>query len=213
MKQLSFRPALAIRVLSLGVTLAACTGLLSCATAPETPPGDLAFHFTVMLYKEPVEVTAWRTDPAQSANPEGAALNIITAMQRGDVEQWQGDWDESERPKITKEYREALLKKWTSLKDGRVMIVGRVVADADIVIELSVRSPQLTQEKVQIPLKRAESQWWLTAMDSKSGFLNWESSNNKIMAHHDTYALRAYLNGLKNGASKLRAQQEGQPHP
>ena len=197
------RLSFAIRLLGLALALAGCAGLVSCATAPETPPGNLAFRFTVMLYKEPVEVTSWRIDPAQAANPEGAAFNIISAMQHGDVEQWEGDWELSERPKITPEYREALLKKWQTLKGGRVMALGRVVADADIIIELSVRTPQQTEEKVQLPLKRAEGQWWLTALDPKSEFLNWETSNNKIVAYHESFALRSYLKSVNKSASKL----------
>ena len=41
-------------------------------------------------------------------------------------------------------------------------MLGRVVADADVIIELSVLTPQAQAEKIQLPLKRAEGQWWLT---------------------------------------------------
>ncbi len=175
---------MAIRLLGFVLALAGCVGLVSCATAPETQTGDQAFRFTVMLYKEPVEVASWRIDPAQAANPEGAAFNIIAAMQRGDVEQWRGDWELSERPKITPEYRRNLAQKMGNPQGrARVLALGRVVADAEIIIELSVRTPQQTEEKVQLPLKRAEGQWWALAMDPKKcEFLNWETSNNKIVA-------------------------------
>jgi len=200
MKQMNVGIAIIARVSAMLLALAACGGLLSsCATAPEGSSGDAVFKFSVMRYKEPVWVSGWVIDPAQSANPEGAALNITTAMQKGDVDLWLASWDASERPNPTKDEREELLRKWRPLKNGRVSILGRVVAGADLVIELWVLNPQQKDTKLQLPLKRSNGQWWLTAMDPNSEFLNWENSTNKIETQMEPGNLKAYLKTVQGG--------------
>jgi hypothetical protein len=144
-------------------------------------------------------VSGWVVDPAQSANPEGAALNITTAMQKGDVDLWLASWEASERPNPAKEEREELLRKWRPLKNGRVSILVRVVAGADLVIELWVLNPQQKETKLQLPLKRSNGQWWLTAMDPNSEFLNWENSTNKIETQMETGNLKMYLKTVQGG--------------
>src|ERR1700730_6942248 len=102
MKSINIGRGVIARFSSLLMTLAACAGLLSsCATAPQSSAPEGVFKFSVMRYKEPVWVSGWVIDPAQSANPEGAALNITTAMQKGDVDAWLASWEASERPAQT----------------------------------------------------------------------------------------------------------------
>jgi hypothetical protein len=186
--------------LGLVLTAAVCAGLLSsCATAPESSGSAGVFKFSVLQYKEPVEVKGWVIDPAQSANPEGAALNITTMMQKGDVDSWLASWDNAERPTLTKEDRDALLEKWRPLKDGQVSVLGRVVAGADLVIELSVANPEQKSTKLQLPLKHSNDQWWLTAMDPTSEFLNWQNSTNTIVAQMEAINLKTYLKKVQGG--------------
>jgi len=187
-----------VRVPPLLLAVVVCVGLLSsCATAPEGPASEGVFKFSVLQYKEPVEVKGWVIDPAQSANPEGAALNITTAMQKGNVDFWLASWDNTERPTLSKGDRDALLEKWRPLKDGQVSVLGRVVAGADLVVELSVLNPQLATTKLQLPLKHMEGQWWLTTMDPTSEFLNWQNSSNKIVALAETASLKTYLKKIQ----------------
>ena len=182
------------RLGALLLALAACAAWLSsCATGPESSGGAGVFKFSVLRYQEPVWVTGWVVDPAQSANPEGSALNITTAMQKGDVDFWLASWDAAERPALSPEAREELLKKWRPLKNGRVSVLGRVVANADLVIELWVLDPQQKETKLQLPLKHMNGQWWLTTMDPTSEFLNWENSSNKIVEQMETTNLKNYL--------------------
>ena len=163
------------RLGALLLALAACAAWLSsCATGPESSGGAGVFKFSVLRYQEPVWVTGWVVDPAQSANPEGSALNITTAMQKGDVDFWLASWDAAERP-------------------ARVSVLGRVVANADLVIELWVLDPQQKETKLQLPLKHMNGQWWLTTMDPTSEFLNWENSSNKIVEQMETTNLKTYL--------------------
>ncbi len=189
-------PRLSILTLALALT---CAGFLwSCATQPPSGPGEAVFKFSVMRYTEPVEVKDWALDPAQSANPEGAALNITKAMQQGDVGQWLASWDATDRPNPSPAERDNLLHQWQSLKDGRVVMLGRVVAGAELVMELSVQGPQQKEEKLKLPLKRSNGQWWLTSMDAGSEFLNWENSPNKIVAHVDNRNFINYLESVKH---------------
>ena len=197
MKQFTIEKGVVPRLAVVTLTAMFCACLLSsCATPPPVSAADAVFRFSVLRYKEPVAVTAWKIDPAQSANPEGAALNITTAMQQGKVDAWLASWDASERPNLSQTDRETLLQKWQSLKNGRISVLGRVVADADVVIELSVLTPPSPAEKIQLPLKRAQGQWWLTSLDPHSEFLNWENSTNKIVTKTDTLMFKSYLNTI-----------------
>jgi hypothetical protein len=81
-------------------------------------------------------------------------------------------------------------------------MLGRVVAGADVVIELSVLDAQQKEQKIQLPLKRAEGQWWLTNLEPNSEYLNWESSTNKIVSHADPLAFKSYLQKVKAGPSQ-----------
>jgi hypothetical protein len=187
-----------LTILTLALALAGAGFLWSCATQPPASPGEAVFKFSVLRYAEPVEVKDWALDPMQSANPEGAALNITTAMQKGDVGTWLASWDASDRPNPNQAERDRLLQQWQPLKDGRVVMLGRVVAGADLVMELSVQGPQQKEEKLKLPLKRSNGQWWLTSMEVGSEFLNWENSSNKIVAHVDNRNFINYLESVKH---------------
>ncbi len=184
------------RVTILVLAMAGAALLTSCSTAPMTE-SEAVFKFSVLRYKEPVEVVSWAVDPAQSASPEGAALNIVTVMQHGDLGQWLASWAADERPNPNQAERDSLLQKWQSLKDGRIMMLGRVVADSDIVVEITVMNPQQKPEVLKLPLKHEHDRWWLTAMDANSEFLNWETSTNKIVVMADTRNLKTYLAQMK----------------
>jgi hypothetical protein len=176
--------------------LAATIFLTGCATPPATPQ-QAVYKFQVLRYPQAVEVKHWSVDPAQSANPEGAALNITAAMQQGDVNQWLADWDSADRPTLNAAAREKLVAQWQSLKNGRVLMLGRVVAGSDLVLELSVQSAQRPAQELKLPLKHENGQWWLTSMDTNSEFMNWEYSTNKIMTKMDTRGLEMYLAQFK----------------
>jgi len=190
-------PGIFAVIVRLTLAVAGAAWLTSCSTAPPTGGGNAVFKFTVLRYKEPVPVSGWVFDPAQSANPEGAALNITICMQQGDVDKWLASWDDSERPSAGPAERAAWLRKWQPLKDGRVSLVGRVVAGAEVVIELSVLTVDQKRGRIQLPLKHAGDQWLQTAMDTNSEFLNWETSPNKILSESSTSALSGYLASVK----------------
>src|SRR4029077_2983243 len=101
-----------LTILILALTLACAGFLWSCATTSPVASGEGVFKFSVLRYKEPVEVKDWALDPAQSANPEGAALNITTAMQQGDLNDWLASWETYERPNPSAVERDSLLQKW-----------------------------------------------------------------------------------------------------
>ena len=198
MKQIVIANKVITRVGVLFLSVAACAALLSsCATAPQGPDGNGIYRFSVLYYKEPVGIKSWVVDPAQSANPEGAALNIITAMQRGDVDMWLASWYASERPTLSQDDRVALLEKWRSLKGGQISDLGRVVAGADLVIELSVLGPEQKTIKLQLPLRHSQDQWWLTSIDPASEFMNWETSTNTIVAQMETINVKRYLRTIQ----------------
>jgi starvation-inducible outer membrane lipoprotein len=184
------------RVTILALALVGAALLTSCSTAPVTQ-SEAVFKFSVLRYKEPVEVVNWSVDPTQSANPEGAALNIVTGMQHGDLGLWLASWATDERPNPNQAERDSLVQKWQSLKNGRITMLGRVVAGSAVVVELSVMNSQQKTEVLKLPLKRENGQWWLTAMDANSEFLNWENSANKIVVMADTRNLKTYLTQIK----------------
>src|SRR6476646_4102748 len=94
-----------------------CAGRLCGATAFA---GEKAiYRFWVLRYQPPVQPGTWVADPALAADPEGAALNILDAMQRGDVEKWISYWGHTERPKPSRKQREALQRQWKSFRDCR----------------------------------------------------------------------------------------------
>ena len=192
----------ASRVALLVLLAASATLLTSCESTPTAAEGDGVFKFTVMRYPEPVEVAAWKPNPSQSDNPEGAALNIATFMEQGDVDHWLASWDAAERPTLTPEERNSLVQKWLALKGGRVSMIGRVVGGADVVVELSVLDAQQTPHKIQLPLKHDEGQWWLTSLDAGSEYLQWETSTNKILSSADPTAFRAYLNSVNLASAR-----------
>jgi hypothetical protein len=185
-----------LTILTLG---AAALLLSSCATTSSTETADTAvFKFTVLRYTERVQVPGWTIDPLQSANPEGAALNIISEMQRGQVDLWLSSWDNTDRPHLTPAERTALLAKWQPLKGAHLEMLGRVVADSELIIEISATDAAQNVTKVQIPLKHSQDQWYMTRMDPNCDFLNWEKAANKIMTQADPKAIRFYLNAMQN---------------
>jgi hypothetical protein len=184
------------RVMNLLLALAGAAMLTSCVTPPATE-SEAVFRFSVMRYREPVEVTGWKLDPTLAVNPEGAALNIITAMQHGDLGQWLASWDTDERPNPNQAERDSLLEQWQSLKGKRVMILGHVVAGSDVVEELSVVDSQKQGKELKLPLKHTNGQWWLTSLDTNSEYMNWETSTNKMLDRVDTHNIKTYLNQVK----------------
>jgi hypothetical protein len=201
--KMSFLIKKSVRRIAVLAAVAACGALLtSCTTTPQASEAQGVFKFTVYRYTEPVEIPGWVVDRAQSSNPEGAALNIVTTMQRGDVDGWLSDWDNSERPAPSANERQDMAHNWQPLKDGQVHILGHVVAGQDMVVELTVLNAQKQAQRVQLPLKYEEHQWWLTAMDPNSEYMKWEDSPNKIVAPANPVALQIYLNDVN--ASHLR---------
>ncbi|HEX3800681.1 MAG TPA: hypothetical protein VH413_18450 [Verrucomicrobiae bacterium] len=184
------------RGFSLVLGLAATAFLTGCATAPKTYE-QAVFKFSVLRYDHPVEVAHWTVDPSQSGNPEGEALNIATAMQHGNFNQWLACWDDAERPKLTGTDRDKLMASWQSLKDGYFKMLGRVVAGSDLIVEISVENPGQKASVLKLPLKHENDQWWLTAMDANSEFLNWEFSPNRTVEKIDTRGIRMYLSQFK----------------
>src|SRR4051812_28485353 len=116
-----------------------CAGRLCCPTASA---GEKAiYRFWVLQYKPPVQPGAWVADPALAADPEGAALNILDAMQRGDMEKWLSYWDPSERPKPSRKQQQALQQHWESFRGCWVEVLGRIVAGTAVIPELSLTGP------------------------------------------------------------------------
>jgi hypothetical protein len=155
------------------------------------------YRFWVLRYQPPVQPGAWVADPALAADPEGAALNILDAMQRGDVEKWISYWDHTERPKPSRKQREALLRQWESFRGCRAEVLGRIVAGTAIIVELSLISPDERRTKLQIPMVKSNGRWGQIRMDPKSEFLHWESSNNKLMETLDPDAFRKRIEAVQ----------------
>lgn len=187
------------------ITLAGASFLTSCSTTPAPSASSAGFKFWVLRYKPPVDAAAWVPDAAASADAEGAALNIAAAMRQGNMEQWLSNWQTSERPNLTTAQSEALLHEWQPLQGSHVCILGRVVAEADVIVELSVAGPQNEQGKIQIPLKRAQDRWWLTTMDPASEYLHWESSPNKLIDYINPDAFQKHLNIIPKSKDKAEA--------
>jgi hypothetical protein len=187
------------------IALTGMSFLTSCSTAPTTSAANGGFKFWVLRYKPPVDATSWVPDATLSADPEGAALNIAAAMQKGNMEEWLSNWEAAERPNLTPAQTEAMLSQWHSLKDSHVAILGRVVAEADVIVELSVTSSGDKTDKIQIPLRHANDRWWLTAMDSSSEYLHWENSPNKLIDYIDPDAFAKHLNTITGQKPKAKA--------
>jgi len=132
-------------------------------------------------------------NPALASDPEGAALNITSAMKQGDVETWLAYWDATDRAAAGALDRQTLIQQWHSLDGCRVAVIGRIIAEADVIVELSVLNPQRSPEKLQIPLKHSNGRWWLTSLEPSSEYLNWETSTNKIVGYIDSDGLQARL--------------------
>lgn len=189
------------------VLLLTLTGLLtSCSTAPKTGAGNAGFKFWVLRYKPPVDASSWTPDEAFSADPEGAALNIAAAMKLGNVEQWLSNWEKAERPQLTPAQQQALQQQWGSLRGAHIKVLGRVVAEANVIVELSAGDTPGT-ERIQIPLKRENDRWWLTKMDSSSEYLRWESSSNKLVDYLDPAAFQLHMKIITGQKSKASAGQ------
>jgi hypothetical protein len=189
-------------VKSLLLLIMVCAGLLtSCSTTTTTDSAGAGFKFWVLRYNTPVDATLWVPDGTLSGDPEAAALNIAAAMKRGDVAEWLANWESGERPHLDPARTEALLRDWHSLEGAKVSILGRVVAEADVIVELSVGGSSGTAGKIQIPLRRANDRWWLTAMDSSSEYLHWENSPNKLIQYidPDTFAKHLRMLSVKRG--------------
>ena len=116
------------------------------------------------------------------------------------MEQWLSYCEASSRVNPDAEARQALLRQWQSLQGGTFTIVARVIAGADVVVEISSRHPQQPPEKLQIPLTKAHDRWWLTALDPSSEFLNWEKSPNTIVDHMDPDVLGRLHGSLQSVA-------------
>jgi hypothetical protein len=198
------RPAFVAAVLLL-IALTGASFLTSCSTAPTNSAGNGGFKFWVLRYKPPVDAASWVPDVALSADPEGAALNIAAAMQQGNMEQWLSNWEVAERPNLTPAQTEAMLSQWHLLRDSHVAILGRVVAEADVIVELSVTTSADKADKIQIPLKRSHDRWWLTAMDPTSEYLHWENSPNKLIDYIDPDAFAKHLNTITGQKPKAKA--------
>lgn len=171
--------------------------LCSCATSP-TSSVERPYRFTVLRYEKPVNASSWNPDPTFAADPEGAALNITSAMRQGDIETWLAYWDAPERGAASATDRQALAQQWQSLQGCSVSVLGRVIAEADVIVELLVMGPQQSPGKLQIPLKHSNGRWWLTSLEPTSEYLNWESSPNKIIAYIDPGSLQRRLNATQS---------------
>jgi hypothetical protein len=163
------------------VLLGCCCLFSSCSTPPRTDAA--VYRIRVVRYEPPIETASWTASPLLATDPEGAAFDIASAMRQGDVERWLSYCQESAGANPDAEARQALLRQWQSLQGGRLTIVGRVIAGADVVVELSLTQPQRPPEKLQIPLTKSHDRWWLTVMDPSSEFLNWEKSPDTIVDH------------------------------
>lgn len=198
------RPGKAFSFVTACFLLGAIAGWLLSCSSPQGGVGNGSgsethvFPINVLLYRQPVEVAAWKPDPARADNSEGAALNVVTAMQRGDIDAWLNCWAADERPQLTSEERQRLLDEWAPLKSGRIRIVGRVVAATDMIEQVSVQGGQKDQT-LQIPLKHHQGHWLLTKLDPDDEYLHWQDSPKKVVEQLDPAALRKYLSGAKSG--------------
>jgi hypothetical protein len=155
------------------------------------------YRFWVLQYRPPVQPGSWVADPALAADPEGAALNILDAMQRGDVEKWLSYWDPSERPRLSRQQRQGLKQEWQFLRNCRTEVLGRIVAGAAIIVELSLISPDERREKLQIPMVKSKGRWGQIHMEANSEFLHWESSTNRLMEYLEPEAFRRRIEAVQ----------------
>ena len=168
------------------------TGLLtSCSTESNT--AERSFRFRVLCYRPPVETRAWVPSLAATSDPDGAALDIVDAMAKGDLTEWLSYWQASDRPAPGPEQQQAILRHWQTLYHDRVNIIGRVVAGPDIVVELALINARQEEQRIQIPLRKQDDRWWMIQMDPASEFLHWEESTNKIVDYIDPAAFQKHL--------------------
>jgi hypothetical protein len=186
------------RLPSLAAASLLAAGLCSCSTSPAPEP---VFRFHVLLYRPPVEVSKWEADPSLAADPEGAALNAMKAMQRGDFDAWLSNWQPSERPAATAAERQAFRQQGQSLRGVGVNLLGRVVADAQVVVEFSFSGPKAPPGNFQIPLQRADGRWWFTAIDPASEYMHWETATNKIVEYMDPNAFGKHMDAARGSPS------------
>ena len=189
----------------LSLTAAAAVGCLTLVTgcaSPEWAYQHASFKFTVFHYKKPAQITTWNYDAARNDSVHCAALNVATLISHGDVDQWLGRWNESERPVLTTEERDALKQKWAELKDAHLAILTTIVSGATTVIEFRVETTAHEVQKLQVPLVHNGNQWELTSIDPKSDFLNWEHSKNKIVTEMDGEVILNYLGQHAKTASQ-----------
>lgn len=193
----NFRPGLLALCAAAGLAF-----LSGCATESREP----TFKFTVFHYNSPVLVKSWTYKPSEADSPEGAALNVTTSMKSGDVDAWLANWDSTERPQLNSADRESLARNWSALKDGQISFLNRIVSGTVVVMELSVTSQDGNTQKVQVPLKYAESRWWLTAVDPSTDFMNWETAKpeSKIVNNCDPKMLESFLSGMNTVAQNTQ---------
>ena len=175
-----------------GMALVSGVLLASCATQPQT--ADTGWGFRVVSYEPPIDTSEWHAGPALAGNPEGAAYNIADAMRRGDVDTWLSYCRGVEANQVDAAEREMLTRQWAPLKGRQFVIVTRVLAETDVVIEFSATGAGAGGAKLQIPLTKAAGRWWLTTLDATSEFLHWEGSRNKVVDHLDPYAFANFQN-------------------
>gem|GEM_PF-3034731 len=170
-----------------------CLTLLTGCASPEYTYQHASFKFTVFHYKKPAQIASWNYDAARNDNAASAALNVATLITHGDVDQWMARWNESERPVLSGEEREALRTKWLGLKDAHLAILTTIVSGSTTVVEFRAETTSHEVQKLQVPLVHNGSEWDLTSVDPSSDFLNWEHSKNKIVTEMDSEFLLKYL--------------------
>ena len=188
-------------------TILAAGSLVMLCSCSSTPPEKLAFKFRVQQYRTPIEASHWTANDALSCDPESAALNVLAAMKKGDVDTWLAAWEPASRPKLSDGQRQALVQQWQAFNGSEIKILERVVADANVVVDLSVSKSGGAARTIRFPLTLVGDRWCLFAMNPKSEYLNWQSSNNHIMEYLDPAAFTKHVESQQSQTSKVAEKQ------
>jgi hypothetical protein len=182
--------------------------LTSCGTSEQGGVGQQSpsaskpvYDVNILLYTQPVEATGWKPDTRQSVNSEGASLNIVVFMQRGDVDGWLNCWAPDSRPHVDDAGRQKLLEEWAPLKGGRVFVLGHVVAGVDLIEQIEVQETSGKTESLQLPIGQQDERWWLKKMDANTDYMHWKTAAHKKVDHLNPEPLRHYVQDTKPQAN------------
>jgi len=106
----------------------------------------------VVRYEPPIETVSWTAGPLLAADPEGAAFDVASAMQQGNVNNGsllRGCGARQSHPEAP-----GIAEAVAAAPGSTFIIVGRVIADADVIVELHCSIPNTSRKNCKSRLRR-----------------------------------------------------------